>query len=118
MLDITRGYGRAGAIIATVSIPGLLSGVLDNIVVASNLTPIVQELTAQLGSNVLAWALLFGSCFGGNLTIVAAAANVAASGMAARSGTPIGFMTFMRYGVPVTVVSLVLATGYVMLRYV
>ena len=37
--------------------------------------------------------------------------------MAARAGHPIGFMFFLRYGIPVTVVSLVLATAYVMLRY-
>jgi Na+/H+ antiporter NhaD/arsenite permease-like protein len=63
------------------------------------------------------WTLALGACFGGNATIVAAAANVAASGMAARAGHPIGFMFFMRYGIPVTVVSLVMATAYVMLRY-
>ena len=32
-------------------------------------------------------------------------------------GNPIGFVFFLRYGIPVTVVSLILATGYVMLRY-
>jgi len=58
-----------------------------------------------------------GACFGGNATIVAAACNVAASGMAARAGHPIGFRFFLRYGLPVTLVSLILATGYVMLRY-
>ena len=63
------------------------------------------------------WALSLGACFGGNLTLVAAAANVAASGMAARAGRPIGFLTFLKVGAPVTAVSLVLATGYVLLRY-
>ena len=37
--------------------------------------------------------------------------------MAARSGRPIGFMTFLRIGVPVTLVSLLLATAYIALRY-
>ena len=37
--------------------------------------------------------------------------------MAARAGNPIGFVFFLRYGLPVTLVSLILATGYVMLRY-
>jgi Na+/H+ antiporter NhaD/arsenite permease-like protein len=53
----------------------------------------------------------------GNATIVGAAANVAASGMASRAGHPIGFMTFMKYGLVVTLVSLVLSTLYVMVRY-
>ena len=37
--------------------------------------------------------------------------------MAARAGHPIGFVFFLRYGLPVTLVSLIFATGYVMLRY-
>ena len=37
--------------------------------------------------------------------------------MSARAGYPIGFVAFLRYGIPVTVVSLILATAYVMLRY-
>ena len=37
--------------------------------------------------------------------------------MAARAGHPIGFLAFLRYGLPVTVVTLILATAYVLLRY-
>ena len=69
------------------------------------------------GDDAYWWALALGACFGGNATLVAAAANVAAAGMAARAGQPIGFMTFLRIGVPVTLVSMVLATGYIALRY-
>ena len=48
---------------------------------------------------------------------MAAAANVAAAGMAARAGRPIGFVYFLKIGVPVTLVSMVIATGYIALRY-
>jgi Na+/H+ antiporter NhaD/arsenite permease-like protein len=61
--------------------------------------------------------LALGACFGGNATLVAAAANVAAAGMAARAGKPIGFLYFLRIGVPVTFVSLVMATAYIVVRY-
>ena len=63
------------------------------------------------------WVLSLGACFGGNATIVAAACNVAASGMAARAGYPIGFVAFLRYGLVATLVTLLLATAYIMLRY-
>jgi len=43
--------------------------------------------------------------------------NVAAAGMAERAGRPIGFMTFLKVGVPATLVSMLLATGYIALRY-
>ena len=37
--------------------------------------------------------------------------------MAARAGYPISFVAFLRVGLPVTAVSLLLSTAYVMLRY-
>jgi len=37
--------------------------------------------------------------------------------MAARSGRPIGFVEFLKVGIPATLVSMVLATAYIALRY-
>ena len=48
---------------------------------------------------------------------MAAAANVAAAGLASRAGQPIGFMYFMRIGVATTAVSMLLVTVYLALRY-
>ena len=80
--------------------------------------PVVEQLQGgNGGDDAYWWALALGACFGGNATLIAAAANVAAAGMAARAGRPIGFVAFLRIGLPVTVVSLVLATAYIALRY-
>lgn len=92
------------------------SAVVDNIPFTAAMIPVVDSL-GGMGDDAYWWALSLGACFGGNATIVAAAANVAASGMASRAGQPIGFMTFMKYGLPATAVSLVFATLYVMVRY-
>jgi Na+/H+ antiporter NhaD/arsenite permease-like protein len=37
--------------------------------------------------------------------------------MAERAGQPIGFMTYLKVGVPATFVSMLLATGYIAVRY-
>ncbi len=37
--------------------------------------------------------------------------------LAEREGHPVSFGTYLRYGLPVTVGSIVIATGYVWLRY-
>jgi Na+/H+ antiporter NhaD/arsenite permease-like protein len=79
--------------------------------------PVVDQLGGGAGDDAYWWALALGACFGGNATVIAAAANVAASGMADRAGRPIAFMMFLRIGLPVTLLSLVLATGYVLARY-
>ena len=68
------------------------------------MVPVVEHLQADSGDDAYWWALALGACFGGNATVVAAAANVAAVGMAARAGRPIGFMAFLRIGLPVTLV--------------
>lgn len=94
------------------------SAIVDNIPFTATMIPVVSELQAGAGGDdAYWWSLALGACFGGNATIIAAAANVAASGMAQRAGEPIGFMRFLRIGVPVTLLSMVMATGYVALRY-
>ncbi len=92
------------------------SAVVDNIPFTAAMIPVVDQLGGA-GDDAYWWALALGACFGGNATIIAAAANVTASGMAARAGSPISFVAFMKIGIPVTLVSLVMSTAYVMLRY-
>jgi Na+/H+ antiporter NhaD/arsenite permease-like protein len=116
--DITDG-NRTAEILGITWASALGSGLVDNIPFTAAMVPVVEQLLSGGGGDDDAywWALALGACFGGNATIVAAAANVAAAGMAARSGRPIGFMTFLRIGLPVTIVSLVIATAYIALRY-
>jgi Na+/H+ antiporter NhaD/arsenite permease-like protein len=64
------------------------------------------------------WALSLGACFGGNATIIAAAANVAAAGLTERAGRPIGFVAFMKIGIPVTILSVAMASAYIAVRYI
>ena len=94
------------------------SGLVDNIPFTATMIPVVEQLQGDAsGDDAYWWALSLGACFGGNATIIAAAANVAASGMAARAGYPISFMSFLKIGVPATLVSMLLATAYIGLRY-
>ena len=96
----------------------MASGIVDNIPFTTAMIPVVQELQAgDTGDDAYWWALALGACFGGNATLIAAAANVAAAGMATRAGKPIGFVTFLRAGLPATAISLVLATAYIGVRY-
>jgi Na+/H+ antiporter NhaD/arsenite permease-like protein len=77
--------------------------------------PVVDELQAsQEFDDTNWWALALGACFGGNATIIAAAANVTASGILERSGQPVTFARFLAIGVPVTLLSLVIATIYLL----
>jgi Na+/H+ antiporter NhaD/arsenite permease-like protein len=114
--DITAG-DRSAELIGIMWASAFGSAVVDNIPFTAAMIPVVESLQAGSGDDAYWWALAFGACFGGNATLIGAAANVAAAGMAARAGRPIGFLFFMRVGVPVTLVSVLLATAYVALRY-
>jgi len=114
--DVTAG-DRTAELLGILWVSGIASGVVDNIPFTATMIPVVEQLNGPNGDAAYWWALALGACFGGNLTIIAAAANVATAGMAERAGRPIGFVPFMKLGVPVTLLTLVIATGYVALRY-
>jgi Na+/H+ antiporter NhaD/arsenite permease-like protein len=111
------GGDRTAELLGITWISAIASGVVDNIPFTATMIPVVEELQGTNGDDAYWWALALGACFGGNFTLVAAAANVAAAGMAERSGRPIRFVEFLKVGVPATLVSLVLATAYILLRY-
>ena len=70
-----------------------------------------------LDTGPLWWSLALGACLGGNLTIVGASADVVVANLAEKADHPIGFGVFMRYGIVVTLVSLVISSFYLWLRY-
>ena len=115
--DLTGG-DRTAELLGIVWISGIGSAIVDNIPFTTAMIPVVDELRGASGDDAYWWALSLGACFGGNATIIAAAANVAAAGLTERAGHPIGFVAFARVGIPVTVVSLILASAYIAMRYI
>ena len=93
------------------------SGIVDNIPYTATLIPVVENLGQSMPIMPLWWSLALGACLGGNTTLVGAAANVVVANVAEKSGHPISFKHFLGYGLVTTVMSLLLATGYMWLRY-
>jgi Na+/H+ antiporter NhaD/arsenite permease-like protein len=114
--DVTGGE-RTAELLGIVWIAAAGSAIVDNIPFTTAMVPVVNELQGG-GDDSYWWALSLGACFGGNATLVAAAANVAAAGLTERAGRPIGFVGFAKIGLPVTIVSIALATIYILVRYV
>jgi Na+/H+ antiporter NhaD/arsenite permease-like protein len=113
--DATAG-DRTAELVGIVWVSAIGSGLVDNIPFTAAMIPVVDSVATE-GDDAHWWALSLGTCFGGNFTMIAAAANVACAGMAERAGHPIGFLRFLAWGVPVTLVSLSVATVYVLIRY-
>lgn len=91
------------------------SALVDNIPFTAAMIPVVDLVQGPDLKPQLWWSLALGACFGGNATLVAAAANVAATGIARREGHPISFFRFLVYGLPVAVISLVIASAWAVL---
>jgi len=113
LADVTSGSKTAEALVI---LWGAAAGsaLVDNIPFTAAMIPVVDELQADGFDDATWWALALGACFGGNATLIAAAANVAAVSALTRSGTRISFLQFLAIGLPVTVVSLLIATAYVL----
>ena len=95
----------------------ILSAVVDNIPYTLTMIPLVQELGQHLNVEPLIWALALGANFGGNATLVGASANVVVASMSEAEGAPITFRRFLRYGVPATLLTMVVASVDVWVRY-
>ena len=58
------------------------SSILDNVVLVAAFIPVIQSFQSlNLNLHPLWWALLFGGCFGGNITLVGSTANIVALGI-------------------------------------
>ena len=114
LADVTGGSTTAeGLVVLWGAAAG--SAAVDNIPFTAAMIPVVDNLQGDEFDDGLWWALALGACFGGNATIIAAAANVAATGILDRAGQPVSFLRFLAVGLPVTLVSLVIATVYLLL---
>ena len=100
---------------------GILSGVIDNIPYTATMAPLIQQIQVISGAEAahpLWWCLSLGACLGGNMTIIGAAANVIVSETAAAKGVKIPFLYYLKYGILITVISLILSSIYIYVRFI
>ncbi len=109
----------AGAVVLWSS--AVLSAVLDNIPFVATMIPLIKGMAPAYGGpgaiEPLWWCLSLGACLGGNGTLTGASANLAVAGIAERNGIRFGFIQYLAYGVPLTIVSVAICQLYVWLRY-
>jgi len=132
LFGLTQGRLFATAMIV-MWVSAVLSALFGNIPVAIAMIPLVhtliQSTAAELSltqtpdmleqyvAHPLWWSLALGACLGGNGTLFGAAANVVVIQVARRNGYRLSFGDFLRYGAPVTLVTLIVSSIYIFLRY-
>jgi Na+/H+ antiporter NhaD/arsenite permease-like protein len=116
VLSATGGRTDLAAL-AILWMSGLISAIVDNIPYTVTMVPLIQQLGQSVDREPLIWALALGANLGGNATIVGASANVVVASMSEARGYPITFVQYLRYGVPATLATLVVATIDIWIRY-
>lgn len=117
LLDAT-----AGQVVITMLIllwvSAIVSSILDNIPFVATVIPILLTMEAS-GMDVapLWWAVSLGACLGGNGTLIGASANVVLSGISAKHGHPITFINYLKVGYPLMLLSIVISSVYLLIRF-
>ena len=85
----------------------LISGFVDNVPYIIVMLPVAASLAYTMGlkGELYMFALLVGSCMGGNLTPFGASANIATMGILKKQGTPLSFAGWCKIGVPFTLIT-------------
>jgi Na+/H+ antiporter NhaD/arsenite permease-like protein len=97
------------------------SAIVDNIPFVATMIPLIGSMAPVYGGGQhiepLWWALSLGACLGGNGTLIGASANLVVAGLAERAGYPIRFLPFLLTALPLMLLSIVISSGYLYLRY-
>ncbi len=111
-------------VIAVMWVSAIAAALMNNVSFTAAMVSIVAAFLSATpafasmeNQHLMWWGLALAVCLGGNGTIVGAAANLVVAGVAEKAGQKITFVTFLRYGLPVTFLSMVAASIYIVIRY-
>ncbi|AZN41491.1 ArsB/NhaD family transporter [Paenibacillus albus] len=97
----------------------IASAFLDNIPFVATMIPMIQDM-GNMGVTHLEplwWSLALGACLGGNGTLIGASANLIVAQLSGKEGYPIKFMSYFKYGFPLMLLSIVISSIYIYVRY-
>jgi len=113
---LANGFSRIAGTTTTSLVPFIFivsafgSAFVDNVIFVAAFSPVIEQLSVNIKDLPLWWALLFGACFGGNITMIGSTANIVALGMLEKhGGSQITFFQWFKIGLLCTVLSGVLA---------
>ncbi|WP_294158434.1 ArsB/NhaD family transporter [uncultured Selenomonas sp.] len=117
-IKVTNGSVNATAMLI-LWMSAIASAFIDNIPFVATLIPLIKDM-GQMGLTNLDpmwWSLALGACLGGNGTLIGASANVVVASMAAQRGKQISFLGFMKVAFPIMILTIIISSAYVWLRY-
>jgi Na+/H+ antiporter NhaD/arsenite permease-like protein len=107
LLSNVVGSSVLAGFIMILAVSVIISGFVDNVPYIIVMLPVAAKLAAPLGlqPELYMFALLIGSCLGGNLTPFGASANVVSVGILRKQGVSTSFGQWLKIGVPFTLIT-------------
>jgi Na+/H+ antiporter NhaD/arsenite permease-like protein len=118
LMEFTDGQpGLAAQLVLWMS--ALSTTFINSIPYTATMISVIENLGASMGGNTepLWWALSLGACFGGNGTLIGAAANIIVAGFTQKTNYPLKFIEYLKIGLPMMFVSIIMASLYIYVRY-
>ncbi len=118
-IDMTAGNQHVMPIVL-MWISAFASAIIDNVPYTASMIPLVESIKASnptTSGESLWWSLALGACLGGNGSLIGATANVIVADMAKANGSRLSFVEFIKVGGLIMVLSLLVSTLYIWLRY-
>ncbi|MHB8088084.1 MAG: ArsB/NhaD family transporter [Anaerolineaceae bacterium] len=100
-------------------IPGLLSGVVDNVPLALAMSYVLKDLAAIPGMpalSLMVWSLALGVDIGGSMTPIGASANVVAYSYLEHRYEPVGWKKWLKLAVPATLLAMIVASVLILAK--
>jgi Na+/H+ antiporter NhaD/arsenite permease-like protein len=98
------------------TITALGSAFVDNVIFVAAFCPVIEKLSTSVKDLPLWWSLLFGACFGGNITMIGSTANIVALGMLEkRSHIHVSFFQWLKIGSMSALLAVAIGWGCLML---
>lgn len=134
LIELTGGSLLITAI-AILWFSALLSAIVDNIPLVISMIPLIRIVIPVFANNMgytgvehettvrlliaepLYWSLALGACLGGNGSLIGASANVIVAQLARKNSYKLTFWEFSKYGFPIMLISLIISSVYIKLRY-
>ena len=96
----------------------IFSAFVDNVPFVTAMIPVTHAIAASMGHGnsehlYLTFGLLIGSCLGGNISPVGAAANIVSVSILRKNGYKVSFWEFVRVGLPVTLVATAAGAAFI-----
>jgi len=111
----------------------IASAIVDNIPLVIAMIPLIKTMIPVFATQMgladspdqvhtvieapLYWALALGACLGGNGTLIGASANVVIAQIGMRNNANITFMEFTKAGFPLMIITVLISSVYMYLRY-